>query len=92
LAIAVEIAGLGLLAAAIGWWALVYLQVYLNTGFTLLRATPCLLLTSDTCSLAMSLCGGHHLFGIVRYSETLLWAGLATSVLAGALRLTARRA
>jgi len=90
-ATSVEVIGTGLVAVAIVWWLLVYYQVFVNTGFTLVSATPCFVHTSDTCSLAMSLCGGKHLFGLTRYSEKLLWGGAATSGLAFLLRAVAPR-
>jgi hypothetical protein len=89
--VAVEVIGGGLITAALIWWGLVYWQVFQNTGFTLLSAAPCLVTTSDRCSLAMSLCTGNHLFGIARYSETLLWAGIVVSAVAFASRAVARR-
>ncbi len=77
----IEVVGGLIVAVALAWWALVYFQVFQNTGFSFARAVPCLVSTSDTCSLAMSLCTGHHLFGLTRYSENLLWVGI---VIAGA--------
>ena len=67
---------------ALAWWAVVYAQVVLNTGFPPARTLPCLLHTSDRCSLAMSLCKDWHFLGIRRYSPELLWAGTAAVVLA----------
>ncbi len=66
--------------------------MFQNTGFTLFSAAPCLVSTSDRCSLAMSLCTGNHWFGITRYSETLLWAGIVVSAVAFASRTVGRRA
>ncbi len=91
LAVGVEIVGGGLVTAALIWWGLVYFQVFLNTGFSLPSAAPCLLHTSDTCSLAMSLCSGKHLFGLTRYSEGLLWSGMVVCGLALTLHTLARR-
>jgi hypothetical protein len=81
IAASIEAVGGLIVAAALVWWGLVYYQVFQNTGFPILRAVPCLIVTSDTCSLAMSLCTGHHVFGLTRYSENLLWVGI---VVAGA--------
>lgn len=66
-----------LVLAAVAWWAVVYAQVMNNTGFPLQRTLPCLLYTSDRCSLAMALCKDWHFLGIKRYSAELLWAGAA---------------
>jgi hypothetical protein len=82
------IAGGGLLSAAILWWALVYYGVFVNTGTPLTETAPCLVYTSDMCSLAMALCGGRHLLGITRYSAEMFWFGLAlasVSLMLGAL-------
>ncbi len=87
----IEVIGGGLVTAAITWWLVVYFQVFLNTGFSLVSATPCLIHTSDTCSLAMSLCSGRHIFGVTRYSENLLWGGIIASGLSFLLRAVARR-
>jgi hypothetical protein len=77
-----ERAGIGLTVIALGWWGIVYAQVMSNTGFPVERTLPCLLHTSDRCSLAMSLCKSWHFLGIQRYSPELLWAGAIVSSLA----------
>jgi len=74
-----ELAGLALIGLAVAWWAVVYLQVLVNTGFPVGRTLPCLLYTSDRCSLAMALCKEWHFLGIRRYSAELLWIGAAVS-------------
>lgn len=80
-----EFGSLGIVGAAIAWWAIVYGQVMVNADFPLVRTLPCMLQTSDRCSLAMSLCKEWHVLGIRRYSPELLWAGVAAAVLALAL-------
>ena len=77
-----EAMGLALTVAALVWWAIVYAQVISNTEFPIARTLPCLLNTSDRCSLAMSLCRNWHFLGIRRYSPELLWAGAFVSCLA----------
>jgi hypothetical protein len=77
-----EAAGIALTLVAFAWWAIVYAQVMSNTGFPIERTLPCLLRTSDRCSLAMSLCKNWHFLGITRYSPELLWAGAIVSSLA----------
>ncbi|MER9934237.1 hypothetical protein [Mesorhizobium sp. M0088] len=77
-----EAVGIALTLAALVWWAVVYAQVMSNTGFPIERTLPCLLHTSDRCSLAMSLCKSWHFLGIQRYSPELLWAGAIVSCLA----------
>jgi hypothetical protein len=77
-----EIAGIALTTVALVWWAIVYTQVMSNTGFPLIRTLPCVLHTSDRCSLAMSLCKNWHFLGIKRYSPELLWLGAIVSSLA----------
>lgn len=77
-----EIAGISLIAVAVVWWVIVYAQVMRNTDFPVERTLPCLLYTSDRCSLAMALCSNWHFLGIRRYSEELLWLGALLSVLA----------
>ncbi len=80
-----EAGALGAVCVALAWWALVYGQVMLNADFSLIQALPCLLNTSDRCSLAMSLCKNWHVLGIRRYSPELLWIGAAVGLLALAL-------
>ncbi|WP_214473220.1 hypothetical protein [Mesorhizobium sp. dw_380] len=77
-----EAVGIVLTLVALVWWAIVYAQVMSNTGFPIERTLPCLLRTSDRCSLAMSLCKSWHVLGIKRYSPELLWAGAVVSSLA----------
>lgn len=77
-----EAVGIALTLAALLWWAIVYAQVMSNTGFPIERTLPCLLQTSDRCSLAMSLCKNWHFLGIKRYSPELLWTGAIVSSLA----------
>ncbi|WP_136617322.1 MULTISPECIES: hypothetical protein [Mesorhizobium] len=74
-----EAAGIALTLIALVWWAIVYAQVMSNTGFPIERTLPCLLQTSDRCSLAMSLCKTWHFLGIRRYSPELLWTGAVIS-------------
>lgn len=76
-----EIASLSLIAIAVLWWVIVYAQVMRNTNFPVERTLPCLLYTSDRCSLAMALCSNWHFLGIRRYSEELLWLGAFLSAL-----------
>ncbi|MDW6020626.1 hypothetical protein SAZ10_02490 [Mesorhizobium sp. BAC0120] len=78
----IEAIGVLLLLGAVLWWAVVYAQVMANTGFPFARTLPCLVYTSDRCSLAMSLCKDWHFLGIKRYSAELLWVGAAVSVFA----------
>ena len=68
--------GVAAVAAAIGWWAILFPIVVDNTGLTWSEALPCIASNSDMCSLAMALCGAHHLFGIQQYSPSLFWAGI----------------
>lgn len=72
---ALDILGAALVGIAVAWWAVVYGQVIANTGMAAHRTLPCLLRTSDLCSLAMSLCTDRHFLGIERYSAELLWLG-----------------
>jgi hypothetical protein len=72
-----EAAGLTLILTALAWWAIVFAQVMNNTGFPMQSTLPCLLYTSDRCSLAMALCKDWHFLGIKRYSAELIWAGFA---------------
>lgn len=76
------LSSLAILAAALLWWGVVFLQVALNTGFPLSRALPCLLYVSDRCSLAMALCGDWHILGIDRYFAQLWWLGSALGLAA----------
>ena len=80
-------AGILALLAALAWWALVFVNVAENTSLTIPAAVPCLVNTSDLCSLAMSLCGSGHWLGIPRYWEGLFWAGAALTLVAGAFQL-----
>jgi hypothetical protein len=77
-----EVGGICLTLTALIWWGIVYAQVMSNTGFPIERTLPCLLNTSDRCSLAMSLCKNWHFLGIRRYSPELLWFGAIVCSLA----------
>lgn len=70
-----QVASVAIMGSAVLWWGIVYAQVMNNTGFPLHRTLPCLLYTSDRCSLAMALCKGSHFLGIQRYSAEFLWSG-----------------
>lgn len=86
--------GGGLVTAAILWWGAVFWGVFVTTGTPLATTAPCLLYTSDMCSLAMALCGGRHFLGLTRYSNELIWLGLALagiSLILAAWRARARR-
>ncbi|MBN9058966.1 MULTISPECIES: hypothetical protein [Kaistia] len=80
-------AGILALVVALAWWAVVFLNVAANTSLTIPAAVPCLVNTSDLCSLAMSLCGAGHWLGIPRYWEGLFWAGAVLTLAAGAFQL-----
>jgi len=69
------VAGFVALLATAAWWAILFPGVMLNTGLGLGQALPCVASDSSICTLAMSLCGGHHLFGIRRYTPQLFWVG-----------------
>lgn len=73
------------LAAALAWWGIVFSRVVSGGYMTYLQAAPCALSTSDLCSLAQALCTDDHVLGIKRYSEALLWAGLALVAAGGLL-------
>jgi len=73
----IALAGVALTMVAIGWWAIVYAQVLVNTGMSPAHTVPCLIYTTDRCSLAMALCKEWHILGIQRYSAELLWIGAA---------------
>ncbi|WP_181703130.1 hypothetical protein [Chthonobacter albigriseus] len=78
-------------AAAIGWWALVFGQVVANDYMTVLQAAPCALNTDDLCSLAQALCTDGHFLGIKRYSAGLLWTGVALLSAGSLLPIVRRR-
>lgn len=80
--LALEILGVALVGVAMLWWGVVYGQVIINTGIAPYRTLPCILQTSDLCSLAMSLCKEWHFLGIKRYSAELFWIGAGVSVTA----------
>jgi hypothetical protein len=65
------------MVAGVVWWGVVYGQVVWSTGMPAANTLPCLVYTSDLCSLAMALCKDWHILGIKRYSEGLLWGALA---------------
>jgi len=75
--------GILALAIALAWWGVVFVNVAANTSLSLPAAIPCLVNTSDLCSLAMSLCGSGHWLGITRYWEGLFWAGAVLTLVAG---------
>lgn len=74
----IAVSGLGLLAVllAVTWWWVVYSQVISNDYMSYPQAMPCLISSSDRCSLAQVLCRGSHFLGIRGYSTGLLWVGL----------------
>lgn len=74
-------ASAAMVAVAVSWWAVVYAQVMTSTDFPFHRTLPCLLYTSDRCSLAMALCKGSHFLGIQRYSAELIWFGAGLALL-----------
>ncbi|ODT15325.1 MAG: hypothetical protein ABS35_31810 [Kaistia sp. SCN 65-12] len=84
---ALLVAGIAALAGALAWWGVVFGNVAANTSLSLPAAVPCLVNTSDLCSLAMSLCGSGHWLGITRYWEGLFWVGAALTAVAGVLQL-----
>lgn len=90
---AVLLSGVGALLLVLSglWWWLIFDRVVANAYMTYREAVPCLLATSDTCSLAMALCTAstRHWLGINRYSASLFWLGLALS--AGGVGVTALR-
>ncbi len=77
-----ELTGVLLVMVSVLWWAVVYAQVMANTGFSPAHTLPCLIYTSDRCSLAMALCEDPHFLGIKRYSAELLWLGVAAAAIA----------
>ncbi len=77
LGLGLSAAGLLALLAAVAWWWLVYGRVVNGDYLTYRDAAPCLLRSSDLCTLAEALCRNDHVLGIKRYSAALLWAGLA---------------
>ena len=52
---------------------LVLAQVSYATGYALSDSLPCLVHTSDRCSLAMALCKNWHFLGIKRYHAEAFW-------------------
>lgn len=68
--------GLFCLLLAVGWWWLVFQQVVDNSYLTTRQALPCLVGSSDTCTLAQALCKAHHPLGIKYYYAGLFWVGL----------------
>ena len=85
-------AGILALTVALAWWGVVFVNVAANTSLSLPAAVPCLINTSDLCSLAMSLCGSGHWLGITRYWEGLFWAGAALTLVAGIFQFAAMAA
>lgn len=82
--------GLLTLVTAAAWWWVVYSQVVGSAALSVGEAAPCLIGTSDLCSLAQALCRGDHFLGIRRYSPDLFWIGIAATSL-GALLPVRRR-
>jgi hypothetical protein len=62
--------------AAVGWWWLVFRVVIANASLQLPAAMPCLVASSDLCTLAQALCGGKHWLGIRHYDTALFWVGM----------------
>ena len=83
-------AGLVALVLAIFWWWLVYSRVVNGDYMTYRDAAPCMIASSDLCSLAEALCRNDHVLGVRRYSAVLLWFGLALTG-AGAIVASGRR-
>lgn len=75
-----EAATIGLFAVSVGWWLIVFGQVIANTGMAPSGALPCLVYTSDRCSLAMALCKDWHFLGIKRYFAEPIWLAMVLSL------------
>ena len=80
-------AGIAALAVALAWWGIVFGNVAATTSLSIQAAVPCIINTSDLCSLAMSLCGAGHWLGIPRYWEGLFWAGAALMIAAAGFQI-----
>lgn len=88
---ALEVAAIALFVFSVGWWLIVYGQVIFNTGMSPSAALPCLLYTSDRCSLAMALCKDWHFLGIKRYFAEPIWFAAVLAVAALALGKRSQR-
>jgi hypothetical protein len=75
-ATAVLVSGVLTLAAVLAWWWIAFAPVITSQLMTIPQAMPCLLATSDICSLAEALCKGTHFLGITRYEPAGLWTAL----------------
>jgi hypothetical protein len=90
LAWAVALLGGLTLLAAIGWWWLVYQPVVLSALLSPAQALPCLVGSSDICTLAQALCKASHPFGIRHYYAAISW--ISFGLLSGGLLLATWRA
>jgi hypothetical protein len=66
-------AGVIALAAALGWWWLVFQPMIVTAGMPVSMALPCLVQNSDVCSLAQVLCKQPHFFEVSRYFPAAFW-------------------
>jgi hypothetical protein len=73
----VAAAGVTLLAAALGWWWLVFRPIIETAGMPLSMALPCLVANSDVCSLAQVLCKQSHFWDLNRYFPAAFWSAFA---------------
>jgi len=69
-------AGVIALAAALGWWWLVFQPMIVTAGMPVSMALPCLVQNSDVCSLAQVLCKQSHFFEVNRYFPAAFWTAL----------------
>ena len=79
--------GAAIVVVALGWWWITYGEVVKYGYLSWREASHCLVLSSDTCSLATALCLGSHPRVLVSYWSSALWLGLiavsASLLLAG---------
>jgi len=76
LSLALWLLGAATLLLSVAWWWVVYRQVVNSALISMPRAVPCLVGSSDLCTLAQALCtSSNHLLGIRHYQTFLFWTG-----------------
>jgi hypothetical protein len=71
--------GIAIVFVAVGWWWLTYRYVIQYAYLSASEAGVCLILRSDICELARSLCNGAHPETFAKYWWGTFWIGVVAA-------------